>query len=72
MMWNIIYISWNINYNIDENVKNINEEKHQMRYWKMIEATINHPFYLPIVFLELKDALSSFEQSFVVLDVCKS
>jgi hypothetical protein len=43
-----------------------------MRYWKMIEATINHPFYLPIVFLELKDALSSFEQSFVVLDVCKS
>ncbi len=29
-------------------------------------------FYLPIIFLELKDALSSFGQSFVISDVCKS
>jgi hypothetical protein len=29
-------------------------------------------FYLPTISLELKDALSSFEQSFVVSDVCNS
>jgi hypothetical protein len=28
-------------------------------------------FYFPIISLELKHALSSFEQSFVVSDVCK-
>jgi len=29
-------------------------------------------FYLPIISLELKDALSSFENSFVVSDLCRS